>query len=199
MNKATFLQSFKLAPLAASSQQFRYQLISKKPLRSAAVLIAIIEEADGLKVLLTRRAKHLKHHAGQISFPGGKVEEQDANLIETATREFEEEIGISASQLEIVGNLHPYQTISGFEVLPIVAFLNPPLATAFDEGEVDEVFYVPLSHCLDQSNHLHVNTQIKGKSYPVTFIPYQDYNIWGATAAMLKDFANHMSQATATV
>lgn len=194
MDKAQFYRLFNLSPLDSSTHQFRYELVSNKPTRQAAVLIAITERNGQLEILLTRRAAHLKHHAGQVSFPGGKAEPSDESLTFTALREFEEEIGIARNQIELLGCLNPYQTISGFDVLPVIGFLEPPIETNVDPNEVDEVFFVPLSHCLDVQNHLHVDTQIKGQSYQVTFIPYQDHNIWGATAAMLKDFANHIQQ-----
>ncbi|QOL25156.1 CoA pyrophosphatase [Thalassotalea sp. LPB0316] len=194
MNKSQFMRLFHLSPLSQSSHQFRYELVSNKPIRQAAVLIAITQRNDQLEILLTKRARHLRHHAGQIAFPGGKLEDGDDSLIITAMREFEEEVGIQASQLELLGCLHPYQTISGFEVLPVVAFLPSPYHVEIDRNEVDEVFYVPLSHCLDQTNHLHVATELKGQAYKVTFIPYQHYNIWGATAAMLKDLAHHFNR-----
>jgi len=194
MNKSEFLNLFKLSPLAESSHQFRYSLVSDRPTRQAAVLIAITERNNQLEILLTKRAKHLKHHAGQISFPGGKAEAHDDNLKVTAVREFEEEVGIKREQLDLLGCMHPYQTISGFDVLPVIAYLHEPITFNIDTNEVDEVFFVPLEHCLDTNNHLHVATQLRGQDYKVTFIPYQDYNIWGATAAMLKDFALHFQQ-----
>jgi len=189
MTRNEFLKRFQLKQLSASSHKYRYH----SQLKQAAVLIPLFEEQGRLNVLLTRRAEHLKHHGGQISFPGGKSEPDDENLLATAVREAREEIGLSPEAVSIVGQLHPYQTISGFVVTPVVAMISRQLDYKIDSGEVAELFHVPLMHFLNTQNHRSVEVQHKGKAHPVHFMPYQGYNIWGATAAMLKDLAEHLS------
>ena len=188
MKKADFLKNFQLNTLQPSFQQFEFPY-QKQP---ASVLIALVEQDEQLMVLLTKRAAHLKHHAGQISFPGGKVEKIDQSPADTATREAWEEIGLPQKNVEIIGQLQSYQTITGFIVSPMVALIKPPKAFQLDENEVAELFYVPLAHFLDASNHNKVFTTHKGKRHPVYFIQYQHYNIWGATAAMLIDLVKHI-------
>jgi len=190
MNKSEFLHRFQLRSLDQSIHQYRYH----SALKTAAVLIPIIEgttknNLPQLQVLLTKRASHLKHHGGQISFPGGKAEAFDHDIIATAIRESEEEIGLHANNINIIGQLHPYQTISGYIVTPIVAFVKKPQLYTIDENEVTEVFHVPLNHFLNTSNHHFISIMHQNSQHRVHFMPYQHYNIWGATAAMLKDLS----------
>lgn len=159
--------------------------------RPAAVLIPIIEYGDTLTVLFTVRASHLKHHGGQISFPGGKQELSDNNLVHTALRETHEEIGILPDQVQIVGQLPRYRTISQYEVVPFIGFISQPISLQLDANEVAQTFEVPLSYLLDQNNHLIHWVKRKNTQYPVYFIPWQDKNIWGATAAFVRNLTNH--------
>lgn len=188
MTKNEFLKRFQLHPLLASTHQYRYH----SQLRQAAVLVPLVEEDGLLKVLLTKRADHLKHHGGQISFPGGKVEDYDNDLTATAIREAQEEIGLLPSAIEVIGQLHPYQTITGFIVTPIVALISSDQEYTIDQNEVEEIFTVPLRHFLTSKNLQSVIVHHNGKPHPVHFMPYNGYNIWGATAAMLKDLATHI-------
>jgi 8-oxo-dGTP pyrophosphatase MutT (NUDIX family) len=192
MTKDEFLLRFNLLQLAESEHNYQHPL----PLRSAAVLIALVEpdiEGDGLQVLLTKRASHLKHHPSQVSFPGGKVEQEDKSLIDTALREAFEEIGLSADAVKIAGKLPPYQTISGFHVTPVVAVVARAQIYQIDKNEVAEIFQVPLQHFLTTNDH-HVFVASKnGKQHNVHFLPYKHYNIWGATAVMLKDLVSHLN------
>jgi 8-oxo-dGTP pyrophosphatase MutT (NUDIX family) len=158
--------------------------------------------------LLTRRAAHLRHHGGQISFPGGKVEGFDKNIVATALRETEEEIGISKNDIEVIGQLQQYQTISGFIISPVVGFIKnnhiqcdvdsdhdsyeQVLNSAIDKNEVDEVFLVPLTHFINVNNCHSVTVCLHNQSHQVHFMPYKKVNIWGATAAILKDLAAHL-------
>jgi len=189
MTKDEFLHKFKLRQLDSSSHQYRYH----SSLKNAAVLIALIDDDDGLKVLLTKRASHLRHHAGQVSFPGGKNEPEDISSVATALREAHEEIGLSPSYVDVIGQLHPYQTISGYIVTPVIALVSSGQTFTKDENEVSEIFQVPLQHFLDTENHLQVTVYHQSKPHQVPFMPYNQYNIWGATAAMLKDLALHLS------
>ena len=188
MDKQTFINKFQLQPLMPNSHKFRFG----KPTREAAVLIPIVDVENELHIVLTRRSEQLKHHAGQISFPGGKVEPSDPSLVFTALREAEEEIGLPMSSVQTIGQLEPYHTISGFNVTPIVGMLTELIEFKVDMDEVASVFTVPLSHFLDQENHIKVDTYHHGYLHQIHFMPYQDYNIWGATAAMLADLVRHI-------
>lgn len=189
MTKNEFLLKFALNHSADSVHKYRH----KTPLRQAAVLIPLIDDGKELSVVLTQRALHLKHHAGQISFPGGKVEDNDKDLVYTALRETHEEIGVPPQSIEVVGSLHSYQVISGFVVTPYVGFIPHNFNYIKDKNEVSEIFQVPLTHFLNDDNHIAIPIQRKDYSHNVHFMPYQNYNIWGATAAMLKDLAIHIN------
>lgn len=188
MNKKEFLGKFHHARQIVPESDFPLHKAGKP----AAVLLPIIEHEDQLSMLFTLRAKHLKHHAGQVSFPGGKQESSDLNLLATALRETREEIGLPEDCVEVIGNLPRYRTVSRFEVLPYIGFITPPLNLTLDKNEVDSVFEVPLSHLLDQKNHLIHWVLRKGKRYPIYFIPWQQQNIWGATAAFVRTLSNHV-------
>lgn len=166
------------------------------PLRSAgrpaAVLIALVEHDDALTLLLTRRASHLRHHPGQISFPGGKIESTDASPIDAALREANEEIGLPASHTQVVGQLPEYRTITGYTITPVVALVKPGFPFIIDKNEVDEAFEVPLKFVLDKRNHLIHQITRQNLSYPVYFIPWQDKLIWGATAALIRTLSHHV-------
>ena len=191
MTKDEFLLRFNLLQLVESEHNYQHHL----PLRSAAVLIALVEsEIDGsLQVLLTKRASHLKHHPSQVSFPGGKVEKEDKSLIDTALREAFEEIGLSRQAITVVGQLPPYETISGFHVTPIVAIVASAQTYQRDENEVAEIFQVPLQHFLTTDKHHVFLASKNGKQHKVHFMPYKHYHIWGATAVMLKDLVAHIN------
>ncbi|MDF2178889.1 CoA pyrophosphatase [Aliiglaciecola sp. CAU 1673] len=157
----------------------------------AAVLIPLIDR-PALTMLFTRRAAHLKHHGGQISFPGGRQEPQDEDLVVTALRETEEEIGLPPTEVEIVGQLERYRTVSGYEVTPFIGLISPPLVLEPDYNEVASIFEVPMSYLMDKANHnVHVVNR-NGYAHPIYFIHWQQQHIWGATAAFVRNLANHM-------
>lgn len=158
-------------------------------LRRAAVLVALVERPAGLTVLLTKRTDHLSSHAGQVSFPGGRAEELDSSLIETALRETEEEIGLHRRHVEIIGVLPEHVTISAYRVTPVVAIVTPPFALSADPGEVADIFEVPLAFLMSGANHQRRSLALPEGQGTRTFyaMPYQDYFIWGATAAMLRN------------
>ncbi len=192
MTKDEFLLRFNLLQLAESEHNYQHHL----PLKSAAVLIALVEPEqrdEGLQVLLTKRASHLKHHPSQVSFPGGKVEQEDNSLIDTALREAFEEIGLSREAVSVAGQLPPYQTISGFQVTPVVAIVSRSQAYKIDKNEVAEIFQVPLQHFLTTNDHHVFTASRNGKQHNVHFLPYKHYNIWGATAVMLKDLVSQLN------
>jgi 8-oxo-dGTP pyrophosphatase MutT (NUDIX family) len=151
----------------------------------AAVLVPIVERQGGLTILLTQRTDHLSAHAGQISFPGGRMEDIDASVEDAALRETEEEVGLRRQHIELVGQLDLYVTRTGFEVTPVVGIVTPPFAIKPDPFEVAEVFEVPLSFIIDPKNHQKQSRQYKGIERQFYVLPYEDRYIWGATAGML--------------
>lgn len=151
----------------------------------AAVLVPLIDRADGMTVLLTQRTAHLNSHAGQISFPGGRVEHGDATPESTALRETEEEIGLPSSHIELVGRLNTRHTGTGYRVVPVVGLIDPPFPLEPDPGEVAEIFEVPLGFVLDPANH-RLETRIQGGMERQFYaLAYRDYFIWGLTARLL--------------
>lgn len=151
----------------------------------AAVLIPIVNRPSGLTVLLTQRTAHLRDHAGQVSFPGGRCEPVDASPVATALRESREEVGIAPEQVEILTNLPDYFTSTGFRVTPIVGLVTPPLNLRLDDFEVAEVFEPPLSFLLDPVNYRRHQVEREGVPHTYWAVPWQGYFIWGATAGML--------------
>jgi 8-oxo-dGTP pyrophosphatase MutT (NUDIX family) len=152
----------------------------------AAVLVPLVTRADGFTVILTQRTSDLKAHAGQISFPGGRMEPSDANAESAALREACEEIGLPSSHVEILGRLDPYRTVTGFDVTPVVGAISPPLALKPDPTEVADIFEVPFAFFLDAANHQrHTRTVAGGVTRAYYAMPYGDRYIWGATAGML--------------
>lgn len=151
----------------------------------AAVLVPIVCHLQGFTVLLTRRTDHLHHHPGQVSFPGGRAEGEDEHPESTAVRETEEEIGLGRESLEMAGYLDTYQTVTGFLVTPVVAFVRPGFELRVDEFEVAEVFEVPLDFVLDPRNHEMRSLMFNGEERRFYVLPYRHYYVWGATAAML--------------
>ncbi|HTW52451.1 MAG TPA: CoA pyrophosphatase [Stellaceae bacterium] len=158
-------------------------------LRPAAVLVPLIDRPDDMTVLLTQRTAHLSAHAGQISFPGGRAEEQDADAVATALRETEEEVGLPRTLISVVGRLDTYVTGTGFEITPIVGVVTPDYVLDIDPFEVAEVFEVPLSYILDRRHHNRTERESAGRTRVFFVLPYQGRNIWGATAGMLVNLA----------
>ena len=153
----------------------------------AAVLVPLLLREEGLSVLLTQRTNHLRDHAGQISFPGGRMDPEDGNPNETALRESEEEIGLDPKRVEIIGHLPQYLTVSGYSVTPVVGLVQAQAEYVLDEFEVADVFEVPLSFLLDPANHQVRLWQSEQGGRRFYSIPYEDRFIWGATAGMLRN------------
>ena len=151
----------------------------------AAVLVPLVARGQVPTVLLTRRTDHLHHHPGQISFPGGRVEDADTSPIDTALRETEEEIGLDRRHIELIGTLPDYLTGTGFRVTPVVGLVTPPFELTLDAFEVAEAFEVPLSHFLDPANHEQHSIVHEGRLRHFHAMPYQGYFIWGATAGII--------------
>ncbi len=169
---------------------------------AAAVLVPLVQRADGLHVLLTRRTDHLRDHAGQISFPGGRAEPEDGSPAATALREAQEEVGLRPGEVDVIGQLPPYTTVTSYVVTPVVALVRAPYTLALDSFEVAEAFEVPLPHLMDPAHHRrHVFSHDGGErqflSMPWTADPAQgparEYFIWGATAAMLRNLYRFLS------
>jgi 8-oxo-dGTP pyrophosphatase MutT (NUDIX family) len=163
---------------------------AREPLREAAVLIPLVMHDGGPTVLLTRRTAHLHDHAGQISFPGGGIEQHDDNAVATALRETEEEVGLRADAVEVLGSLPRYATATGYVVTPVVGLVVPGFALEIDTFEVEEVFEPPLAFLMNPAHHERRLVDFGGLRRTFYAMPYEAgrrYFIWGATAAMLRN------------
>ena len=152
---------------------------------AAAVLVGLVDRGAGEHVLLTRRHEGLRHHGGQISFPGGRIEASDADPVAAALREADEEIGLRPAQARVLGYLDSFTTITGFHVYPVVAQVAPDFVARRDPSEVEEVFEVPLSFLLEPGNARRVELEFRGARRSVLEFQFQDWRVWGVTAAML--------------
>ncbi len=162
---------------------------SELPLKPAAVLIPLVDHKDGMTVLLTKRAQHLKTHSGQVSFPGGRCEDKDGDAMTTAIRETQEEVGIDQSHIEILGAMEDYETVTGYVITPVVGIISPDYRLLVDEGEVEEAFELPLEYILDESNHELQSRVWDEQERHYYVLMNEKHNVWGATAAMLVRFA----------
>lgn len=163
-------------------------------LRPAAVLIAIRVHDTEPSLILTKRSSALKHHPGQIAFPGGKQDDDDADLTDTALREAWEEIGLPRDAARVLGGLPPHETVTGFRVTPILALIDTDFDLKPETGEVAEVFDVPLTHVLNRENYLVQGRRWRGATRHYYTVPLGPYYIWGATARMLRGWAEAMAQ-----
>jgi 8-oxo-dGTP pyrophosphatase MutT (NUDIX family) len=165
----------------------------------AAVLIPLVMRQDGVTVMLTQRTAHLHDHAGQISFPGGRIEETDASPIAAALREAQEETGLAPEWVEVLGTMPVYLTSTGFSVTPVVALVRPGFELVPDAFEVADIFEVPLSFITDPANHrLHRVELPDGRVRRYYSMPWDRYFIWGATAAMLRNLYHLLCDPTAS-
>lgn len=155
----------------------------------ASVLMPLVLRDEGMTLLLTQRTAHLNDHAGQVSLPGGRVDESDVSAIDTALRETEEEVGLHRRHIEVLGSLPDYFTGTGFKVTPIVSLVQPPFELRADPFEVAEIFEVPLAFLMDGRNHQRRAIELPNGSGRRTFyaMPYDRFFIWGATAGMLRN------------
>jgi 8-oxo-dGTP pyrophosphatase MutT (NUDIX family) len=170
------------------------ELFADRSPSAASVLVPLVLRPDGLHVLLTRRTDHLRDHAGQISFPGGRAEPEDADAIATALREAEEEVGLPPSQVEVIGQLPTYTTITRFVVTPVVGLVAPDYQLKLDAFEVAEAFEVPLAFLMTPAHHRRHEFDANGVTRQYLSMPWtradarpDEYFIWGATAAMLRN------------
>jgi 8-oxo-dGTP pyrophosphatase MutT (NUDIX family) len=169
--------------------------LEREPI-NASVLIPLVEHDDGLHVLLTRRTDHLTDHAGQVSFPGGRAEPNDVDVVDTALREAHEEVGLSRERVQVLGPLNTYSTVSSYVVTPIVALVQPPFQLVLDAFEVAEAFEVPLQFLMTPAHHHRHAAEFDGVKRQFLSMPWRgvdaqgqprEYFIWGATAAMLRN------------
>ena len=186
-----------LARESASSSDFDLNpgvvLPEGRKLRPAGVLMPV-QVIDGVaQVLLTKRASHLKHHPGQIAFPGGKQEESDADVTAAALREAREEIGLPEDAVRVLGVLPTHETVTSFTVTPVIGLIERDFTITPERGEVEEVFRVPLSHVTDKSNFSVQGRRWLGQRRHYYTVPFGPYYIWGATARILRGLAERMS------
>ena len=155
----------------------------------AAVLVPLVRREAELTVLLTQRTAHLNDHAGQVAFPGGRIEQSDRDPVHAALRETDEEVGVPAEYVNVIGRLDTYITGTGYEITPVVGLVRVPYPMRPDPHEVADVFEVPLSFILDPRNHERHSREVKGRIRSFYVLPYPGRYIWGATAGMLVNLA----------
>ena len=174
----------------AASSDFDLNPGSGRPtssrLRPAAVLIPVVFRPGGGKVILTRRPEFLKHHPGQVAFPGGKIETSDSGPVAAALREAREEIGLDPEAVDVIGTIPDHVTVTGFRVTPVIGIVAGPYRPGPFSGEVEEVFEVPLAHVLDPGNYRIAARDWRGERRLYYIVPYGPHYIWGATARMLR-------------
>ena len=164
-----------------------------RKLKPAAVLMPIIETDTGARVILTMRSARLKHHPGQIAFPGGRIDDTDADAAAAALRESHEEIGLDPGNVEILGRLSAHETVTGYTVTPFVGRIRAPFTPLPEAGEVAEVFTVPLSFLMTPGHYRVERRRWRGTWRAYYTAPYGPYYIWGATARMLKGLADRVA------
>ena len=164
-----------------------------RKLRPAGVLAPITQRNGRLELLLTKRSSALKHHPGQIAFPGGKQDEGDADVIAAALREAHEEIGLPPQNVDVLGTLPAHETVTAFSVTPVIGLVKERFKITPEPGEVEEVFAVPLDHVLNAENYLVESRRWRGQRRHFYVVPYGPYYIWGATARMLRAWAQAMT------
>ena len=172
---------------ALTSGPYVALLQGELPPARAAVLCALVDGREGLDVIFTRRVDHLRHHAGQVSFPGGRVDDDDADEEATALREAHEEIGLPPASVTVLGRLHEHPTITGFRVTPVVAHIESGVTLTPNPAEVADVFQVPLHWLLDDANVSRATREYRGRRIVVHRFDWNEHVIWGATASMILD------------
>jgi len=170
------------------------KLPKTRKLRPAAVLMPFIVQKDELELILTKRSSALKHHPGQIAFPGGKIDPDDDGPIDAALREAREEIGLPEGITEVLGTLPAHETVTGFTVTPVLGLIQSEFSFVAEEGEVEEVFTVPARHVTSLAQYRQQGRIWQGQMRMYETVPFGPYYVWGATARMLRALAERMPQ-----
>ena len=191
MNTQEFLTRFSLSPLSDQKKADSSRFKPNEHSTSAAVLVPLIEQDGELHIVFTTRAKHLRHHPGQVSFPGGKSDETDQSLIDTALRESYEEIGLLPELVTPIGWLPTHHTITNFTIYPLVGLIKKEPEFNINYDEVNDVFFAPLNHFITRQTHSTISPTFNNSHHKVHFMPYQGRMIWGATAAILDKLTLH--------
>lgn len=166
----------------------------QQPVKEAAVLVPFLERDETTHLVLTKRTLSLSNHKGQIAFPGGKIDKSDNSPSHAALRETEEEIGINQNQVKVLGKLPLYQTVTGYNITPIVGTLSPPFHFKKAAEEVDEIFELPFEFMSDVKNFKRESVIYEGERREFWALQYNDYYIWGATAAILRELAGRFEK-----
>jgi 8-oxo-dGTP pyrophosphatase MutT (NUDIX family) len=199
LSAAALQRHFAQMPLAAPERPGDGGLLVDRAPRDAAVLVPLVDRPEGVQVLLTRRTEQLKHHAGQISFPGGAVDADDADLWAAARREAMEEIGLRAEFIEPLAQLPVYSTVTAYRVTPCIALVRPGFALTLQDAEVAEAFEVPLAFLMNPAHHRRHRVRLPGVDREFLSMPWmqhgREYFIWGATASMLRNLYHQLAQA----
>lgn len=192
---------FELPPVWSPEIAVERQFSERRPIQ-ASVLVPLVQRSEGLTVLLTQRTDHLTDHPGQVSFPGGRVEPEDADAVATALREAEEEIGLASAYVDVIGQMPTYTTGTGFIVTPVIAAVRADFSLRLDPFEVAEAFEVPLSFLMNPANHRWHSVEVAGVQREFLSMPWMGvdangqsrrYFVWGATAAMLRNLYRFLS------
>lgn len=170
-----------------------FMLPEDRVLQPAGVLVAFLEAEEGPRLVLTKRSSRLKHHPGQIAFPGGKVDPGDGGPVGAALREAEEEVGLPRGTVDVFGELPRHETVTGFTVTPVLGRIRADFRPVPEAGEVDEVFTVPLSHVAERANYQVQSRFWRGQRRFYYTVPYGPYYIWGATARILRGLAERLA------
>jgi 8-oxo-dGTP pyrophosphatase MutT (NUDIX family) len=170
------------------------ELPAGRKLRPAGVLAAFQTGSNGLELVLTKRSSRLKHHPGQIAFPGGKMDEGDADVIAAALREADEEIGLKPDNVEVLGTLPCHETVTGFQVTPVLGLVRAGFTPVPEPGEVDEVFVVPFEHIVDPARYSIQSRRWQGRRRHYFTVPFGPYYLWGATARLLRGLADRVAR-----
>ena len=194
MTPEQFSSRFCLRPLnnkSLNNDDSTSRFVTNTTMQNAAVLVPIVKRPNGLTLLFTKRSQNMRHHPGQISFPGGKQDLQDTSLTHTALRETFEEVGIDNDQITTLGWLPSFQTISNFKLYPLVGLIENIDQLRLNPAEVESAFEVPLNHFLQRENHQIIESSFNNVNHPIHFMPYQDKLIWGVTAAIIDRLILH--------